>query len=142
MNEKIMDWRQCLVKNARVAERDDDLIKSLIESADLNLDVAKSIKQNDKSYSSIVVLSYDSLRMLLEALALDYGYKIYNHECYYSFLREILKMDNLAEKFNPVRLIRNGINYYGKRLDKIGFYIIYNDIIYLIQEIKNLLVKK
>ena len=77
--------------------------------------------------------------MLLEALALKNGYKIYNHECYTSFLKEVLHNGVLAEKFDPVRLIRNSINYYGKRLAKMEFVIVYADILYLIPEVKKLL---
>ncbi len=136
-----MDWQDCLRKNAKPVTMDDNLIKSLKESAEPNLDVAKSIVQSEKSYSSIVVLAYDSLRMLLEALSLEKSYKIYNHECYTSFLKEILNLNDLADKFDPVRLIRNSINYYGKRLGKEEFDIVYSDIIILIGKIKELLNK-
>lgn len=142
MNQKI-DWRECnlrkLVKPARV---DENLIKSLIDSAGSNLSVVKSINQNDLSYSSIVVLAYDSLRMLLEALAIKNGYKIYNHECFTAFLKEIIQRNDLAEKFDPIRLIRNGINYYGKKLNKNEFDLAYNDVLFLIPIIKNLVLKK
>src|SRR3989344_2909661 len=124
-----MDWQECLRKNAKLVAKDYNLIKSLKESAEPNLDVAKSIVQSEKSYSSIVVLAYDSLRMLLEALSLEKGYKIYNHECYTSFLKEILNLNDLADKFDSLRLIRNSINYYGKRLGKDEFDVVYNDII-------------
>ncbi len=141
-----MDWQECLRKNARpinarLTSKDENLIKSLLESAPLNLDTAKSIVQNEKSYSSVVVLAYDSLRMLLEALSLQKGYKIYNHECYTCFLKEVLKLETFAEKFDPVRIIRNRINYYGKRIGKDEFDVIYNDILYLIEEINKLLEK-
>lgn len=136
-----MDWQECLRKNAKPASRDDNLIKSLKESAEPNLDVAKSIDQSEKSYSSIVVLAYDSLRMLLEALSLENGYKIYNHECYAPFLKEILNLNDLADKFDSARLIRNSINYYGKRLGKDEFDIVYNDVLFLIEEIRRLLKK-
>ena len=136
-----MDWNECLRRNAKPISRDEDIIKSLMESAEPNLEVAKSIKQEDKSYPSIIVLAYDSLRMLLEALALQNGYKIYNHECYTCFLREILKLDSMADKFDTARVIRNSINYYGKRLNKYEFDLIYRDILYLILEIKKLLEK-
>ncbi|HLC53234.1 MAG TPA: hypothetical protein VJK03_01705 [Candidatus Nanoarchaeia archaeon] len=140
MND-IMDWNACLRKNARPAEKDDNIINSLIESADANLKVTQSIKQENISYSSIVVLAYDSLRMLLEALALKTGYKIYNHECYYSFLKEVLHKDDWADKFNPARLIRNSVNYYGKRLNKDEFEVIYFDILFLIPLIKEMVIK-
>jgi len=58
----------------------------------------------------------ESLRELLEALAIKNGFKIYNHECYCAFLKEILKDEELAALFDKFRRIRNKINYYGKDL--------------------------
>ena len=60
---------------------------------------------------------YDSLRELLEALALSKGFKIYNHECYSAFLKEIIKDELSAEMFDEIRKLRNAINYYGKNLN-------------------------
>src|SRR3989344_3601760 len=139
MNIKV-DWKECNFKRlVKPAKREDHIIKSLTESADANLQVAKSIKQEDISYSSIVVLAYDSLRMLLEALALKNGYKIYNHECYTPFLKEILHKEELAGKFDSSRLIRNSVNYYGKRFNKNEFDTAYSDILYLMPLIKEML---
>ena len=137
-----IDWRECnLKKLVKSVTADENIINSLIESSSANLEVAKSIKQSDLSYSSIVVLAYDSLRMLLEALFLKNSYKIYSHECYTPFLKEILNKEDLAVKFDPIRLIRNSINYYGKRLNKNEFYLVYNDILFLIPIIKKLILK-
>ncbi len=136
-----MDWEACLKKNARPASKDDNVMRSLRESAPLNLETAQLIAQTETSYSSIITLTYDSLRMLLEVLSLQNGYKIYNHECYTCFLREVLKLELLAEKFDPVREIRNRINYYGKRLGKDEFEVVYKDILFLIKEINGLLKK-
>lgn len=59
---------------------------------------------------------YDALREYLESISLEKGYKIYNHECYSSFLKEILKMSREGDLFDELRKIRNGINYYGKNV--------------------------
>jgi hypothetical protein len=72
------------------------------------------IKPNEITISSIVVILYDASRTLLEALAVMKGYKIYNHECYFAFLKEIISNEKMAYLFNKLRLIRNGINYYGE----------------------------
>ena len=61
-------------------------------------------------------MAYDSPRELWEALALQKGYKIYNHECYTSFLKEILNESLKGEEFDDIRKIRNSVNYYGKEL--------------------------
>lgn len=64
--------------------------------------------------ASKISLAYDFLRELLEALTLNKGFKIYNHECYAAFLKEILNESDLGDGFNEVRKIRNDINYYGQ----------------------------
>ncbi len=69
---------------------------------------------NEETVAAKFVVNYDSLREILEALALLKGFKIYNHECYVSFLSEIINLKNEAFKFNEFRRIRNSINYYGK----------------------------
>src|SRR3989338_3792090 len=71
---------------------------------------------DDITAISKISLAYDSLRELLEALALERGYKIYNHECYTAFLKEVIEKSNVGEEFDEIRQIRNAVNYYGKRL--------------------------
>mgnify|MGYP001560886570 FL=1 len=56
---------------------------------------------------------YDVLRSILEAISSIKGYKIYSHEAFTSFLKE-LKEETLSRKFDRFRKIRNSINYYGK----------------------------
>lgn len=72
----------------------------------------------DDLYYSKITLFYDALRILLEVIALDKGYKIYSHECYTSFLKEILSMSDEADRFDRLKKIRNGINYYGKEISE------------------------
>lgn len=60
-----------------------------------------------------ISLFYDALREYLEAIALEEGYKIYNHECYTAFIKEILKKSSEGDLFNKLRQTRNKINYYG-----------------------------
>ena len=65
-----------------------------------------------------ISLLYDALREYLECAALEKGYKIYNHECYTAFLREIMEMSREADIFDELRKARNAINYYGREVDK------------------------
>ena len=65
---------------------------------------------------SKITLLYDALRILLEAIAIEKGFKIYNHECYTAFIREVLKESRLADEFDKFRRIRNAINYYAKQI--------------------------
>jgi len=112
-----MDWKECwdkkIVKNVG---KDEDLIKSLIKSSENKKKTYERIKIDDITSSSMISLAYDSLRELIEALSLKEGFKIYNHECYTSFLKEIIKDSELGEKFDNIRKIRNSINYYGKEI--------------------------
>lgn len=68
-------------------------------------------------HNSKFVLLYDALRCYLEFIALDRGYKIYNHDCYTSFLKEIVGDSAAADKFDKFRYSRNGLEYYGKRFE-------------------------
>jgi hypothetical protein len=65
---------------------------------------------------SKISLAYDSLRELLEALSISSGYKIYNHDCYTSFLKEVLGKFSLGDEFDELRQIRNSLNYYGESI--------------------------
>ena len=78
------------------------------------LDSEEKLELNETTSSSKISLRYDSLRELLEALAIKKGYKIYNHECYTCFLKEIVNESMKGDEFDELRKIRNSINYYGK----------------------------
>ncbi len=110
-----MDWEECLKKNiSKGVKTDKALIASLLKSSGNKLKSSKRLGLDNVTANSKITLAYDSLRELLEALALSKGYKIYNHECYTSFLREIMNRSDFADKFDKIRKIRNGINYYGE----------------------------
>lgn len=110
-----MDWRECCSKRiVKEVSLDNEMIESLIKtSKDKSLSEQK-LEMSEITAVSKLSLAYDSLRELLEALALQKGYKIYNHECYTAFLKEILEEDENAEVFDEIRKIRNAVNYYGK----------------------------
>tara|TARA_Y100000296_G_scaffold85473_1_gene121504 strand:+ start:3992 stop:4405 length:414 start_codon:yes stop_codon:yes gene_type:complete len=134
-----MDWISCknkkLVKNIST---DNNLINSLLETSSKKFKTQSMLPLNNTTASSKFILAYDSLRELLEALSISKGYKIYNHECYCAFLKEILKESKLGDDFNSLRKIRNSINYYGKNLSKDET----NSLIGLIIKIINLIKKK
>ncbi len=110
-----MDWFECnkkrIVKEVNI---DIDLIESLKKTSINKLNSENKLELDDVTAISKVSLVYDSLRELLEALALKNKFKIYNHDCYTPFLKEILKENEKAEEFDELRKIRNNINYYGK----------------------------
>lgn len=63
--------------------------------------------------SIILSQSYESLRQILEAITLTEGYKVYSHEAFTSYLKEKNEII-FANRFDRLRKLRNGINYYGK----------------------------
>ena len=108
-----MDWKECLNKRiAKDVKTDINRIKS-IKKISNQIILSANLLSNQHYYAKISLL-YEALRGYLESIALKNGFKIYNHECYTSFLKEILNMPNKAARFDKLRKIRNGINYYGK----------------------------
>ena len=110
-----MDWTNCM-KTALSKEitSDKNLIVSLLSSAEKKI-TAEAILPEDLSEPKISLI-YDALRAILEALALKKGFKIYNHECYTAFLKEVMDESQLGDKFDEYRKLRNAINYYGKQI--------------------------
>ncbi|PIU75728.1 hypothetical protein COS75_02820 [Candidatus Pacearchaeota archaeon CG06_land_8_20_14_3_00_35_12] len=112
-----MDWNECIKKRiAKNVAEDKNLIKSTNEIAENKIRAANSL--SDDLYYGKIILLYDALREILECMALGKGYKIYNHECYSSFLKEIIGLSREADIFDNLRKIRNGINYYGIKVSK------------------------
>ena len=71
---------------------------------------------NEVNAASKFSLAYDSLREVLEALSLKNGFKVYNHECYTYFIKEILKENYKGDEFDEIRKARNKVNYYGQEI--------------------------
>ena len=110
-----MDFNECIKKRiAKEVKEDKELIASLIKTSQNKFDSEKKLELSEVTSSSKISLLYDSLRELLEALAIKNGYKIYNHECYTYFLKEILNESIKGDEFDELRKIRNSINYYAK----------------------------
>jgi len=112
-----MDWEECNNKGiVKVVKPDMNFIKSLIISSRNKLESESRLDMSDITAASKLSLAYDSLRELLEALALKKGYKVYNHECYTAFLKEIIRESRKGDEFDDVRKVRNALNYYGKSI--------------------------
>lgn len=110
-----MDWKECVKERiAKEAKEDKNLITSTREIAEIKIKSAASLPED--LYIGKITLLYDALREHLEALALEHGYKIYNHECFTAFLKEILNRSTEADMFDKLRKIRNSINYYGRKV--------------------------
>ena len=108
----------------------------ILKSSSKKLKTQKSINLDNDAATSKISLAYESLRELLEALSINKGYKIYNHECYYAFLNEILGESEMADTFNKLRMIRNDVNYYGKDISAEEAEPILNELENLIKNIK------
>lgn len=110
-----MDWKECSKKElVKAVSIDRHMISSLLLSSERKLESQGLLPLKDVTSGSKITLCYDAVRELLEALALSKGYKIYNHECYCSFLKEILNKSEMGDKFDQFRKARNAINYYGR----------------------------
>lgn len=116
----VMNWKNCLQRQeAKRIKADKEMAASLEKTSMNKAFSSQLLALKQETAASKISLHYDSVRELLEAIALDQGFKIYNHTCYTGFLKEIMKEEELAEEFNELRIIRNEINYYGKEISLI-----------------------
>ena len=110
-----MNWNECKINQlVKEVKADFELIKSLIKQSDKKLITDEFSPLNKDTASTKFSNNYDSLREVLEALALQEGFKIYNQECFTGFLKEVLKLEKEGFDFDNLRRIRNSINYYGE----------------------------
>lgn len=131
-----MDWRECLQKRiVKNIKEDANLINSLIKNSKNKLISSEELSLTETNSSSKISLAYESLRELLEALVIKNKFKIYNHECYTAFLKEILCKNLIAKEFDGLRKIRNAVNYYAKEISIQDTKIILNKIKKLRKEI-------
>ncbi|MBI2584158.1 MAG: hypothetical protein HYW25_05805 [Candidatus Aenigmarchaeota archaeon] len=133
-----MDLEECfekgIIKRAIVNE---GLIKSLVEMSRIEETTIRIAVINETTISPYVSMAYDSLREILEAICLFHGYKVLSHMCIGELARKLL-VDFDYHEFDRFRYIRNGINYYGKKVELSQG----SEIIKKIFEMKNHLTKK
>ncbi len=112
-----MDWDECKSRKfVKKVKEDKFLVQSLLKSSHKKLISNKRLFLDETTSSTKVSILYESLREILEALAIKKGFKIYNHECFCSFLKEICNEPNFSRDFDKFRKIRNRINYYGEEV--------------------------
>lgn len=111
-----MDFKYFIKKRqARKSLVDKNLAKSLLEQTKKDMEFFKNLEVNELSSRKLVSNYYDFLRTILEAVASLDGYKIYGHEAFTYYLIE--KGENeISRRFERFRFIRNGINYYGRKI--------------------------
>jgi len=98
---------------------DIELIKSLLDSAVKELECAKEIDKKVKYHFILFNNRYDILRKLISAFILFDKIKIENHQCINAYLcsrHPGLEID--WKILETIRIIRNKINYEGKKIDK------------------------
>ena len=111
-----MDMNTCKRKNlVKTIKPDTSKIQALAKSAKRKIEASNVLPK--ELGEPKISLMYDALRTILESIALERGYKIYNHECYTAFLKEVLQRSRLGDEFDNFRKVRNGINYYGKEVN-------------------------
>jgi hypothetical protein len=112
-----MNWDECKIKGfVKEVKIDRELINSLLKQSKKKIITDKFSPLNEDTISTKFCNNYDALREILEAIALQKGFKIYNHECFTGFIKKILNLDSESFSFDKFRRIRNSINYYGQDL--------------------------
>ncbi len=112
-----MDLDDCYKKNFIKKTRiDKELIRSLIEMSKIKEDSVNNAKIDEINISAFVSMAYDSLRETLEALCILKGYKITSHICLGELLKSLIPEFDF-NSFDRYRYVRNGINYYGTKID-------------------------
>ncbi len=106
-------YRKGLIKKTRV---DKELIRSLTEMSGIKENAVNTANINEINISAYVSMAYDSLREVLEALCISKGHKVLSHICIGELLKTIITDFNYSE-FDRLRYARNGINYYGAKVD-------------------------
>lgn len=112
------NWKECLEENFVLKISPDKAkAKSLIETANGRVDYVKNIILNESNANYIFEDYYSSILEYLHALVILDGYKVINHLCLGYYLKEILKKEGLFRIFDDLRFKRNGLVYYGKRME-------------------------
>jgi len=112
-----MDLDECFRKGLiKKTNSNQELADSIIEVSDIKEKTVNKANIDQENITAYVSMAYDSLREILEAICILKGYKVISHICIGELLRKEIK-DFDFEAFDRVRWIRNGINYYGKKVE-------------------------
>lgn len=112
-----MNIQYWIAKGAlRSRQRDLEKIKSMINSAEVNAEVAKSIKINNDTATLVFREIYESIRQLGDAKLWLIGYEPQNHEVSMEILKEFNIQDKVKlNSLDRIKKIRHDINYKGFR---------------------------
>ncbi|MFH0701299.1 MAG: hypothetical protein V2A62_02595 [Candidatus Woesearchaeota archaeon] len=115
---KESDWEECLETTSSVRVSPDPAkARSLIDTAKGRIIFLSEniIKESNANY--LFEFYYSSALELLHALLLFDGYSVGNHICLGYYLRDILVKPELYRLFDDCRIKRNGLVYYGRKMD-------------------------
>lgn len=101
----------------RIRQKDAEKIKSMIESAEINAKITKSISLNEDSATLIFREIYESIRQLGDAYLWSLGYEPSNHEISLDTLKELGIKNAVKLNFlSRFKQIRHDANYKGFRV--------------------------
>lgn len=128
---------QEFIKNGlvRKASPDSQLLQSLLKVIDNDLSFLETVQITELSARKVIGSYYDTLREILEVIALKGGFKVYAHEPFVAFLKEKGK-ESIAAKFDRFRILRNSINYYGASISAEEAIIYKQELLDLISTLK------
>lgn len=106
-------YKKGLIRKTKISN---ELIASLVEMSNIKEMTVNTSEINEMNISAYVSMAYDSLRELLEAICISCGYKVSSHVCLGELLRTLISDFDFTE-FDRLRYVRNGINYYGRKVD-------------------------
>ncbi|MEK6937959.1 MAG: hypothetical protein AABX04_02850 [Nanoarchaeota archaeon] len=112
------DWEECLETSSSVRVSPNPAkARSLIDTAMGRIVFLSEnqIKENNANY--LLESYYSSVIELLHALVVLEGYSVGNHICLGYYLRDIMDKPELYRLFDDCRIKRNGLVYYGRRMD-------------------------
>jgi hypothetical protein len=83
--------------------------------------IIKNIKFTDDDADTVIKISYDIIMGVIRAIMLSRGFSASGlgaHEAEVSYLKELEFTENEIQFADQLRFFRNGITYYGKKIDK------------------------
>lgn len=112
-----MNIQYWIIKGAlRNRQLDLERIKSMIDSAEINVNVIRDIKINDDTATLVFREIYESIRQLGDAKLWLMGYEPQNHEVSMEVLKEFDIEDKVKlNSLDRLKKIRHDINYRGFR---------------------------
>jgi hypothetical protein len=100
----------------RNRQRDTEKVKSMINSAEINAKITKTIKLNEESATLIFREIYESIRQLGDAKWWLLGYEPSNHEISLEVLKEFDIKDKIKlNSLDRFKKTRHDVNYRGFR---------------------------